>query len=130
MVVDGGRPVILAGGDGFLIPIGSFDQAYRDRIAPFFCPDDQILQVLVAIAEVGLEGDSNIRAIAKLSFHQQGFKYRQGRVFITILFHIKMHRRPYFLRLTEQDPQSIADLCLRASDIEGIELGIKCREFD
>ena len=77
-----------------------------------------------------MQSNANISAIAKLWFHQQGFEYRQRRVLVSILFHIKMYRRPYFLRLAEQSTEPVADLCLRTLDIKRIELGIKCREFD
>ncbi len=98
--------------DGLLIPVGPLDQPDGDGGSPFLRPLDQVLQIGGAIPQVGLERDADIGATAKLFLRQDLLEDPQGQRFVTVLFHIKMHRHPQIRRPPQQDPDPVTDFGL------------------
>ena len=59
-------PAEPPGGHDFVIPVGSFDEADRDRRAPAFDPFQQQPQLGLGLRLIGLDHDADVGPVAKL----------------------------------------------------------------
>src|SRR3990172_10657287 len=58
--------MFLSGGDGLVVPVSTLDQAYRERSPASPGKNDQILYVVPAVSQVGLDHDAQVWVIAQV----------------------------------------------------------------
>ena len=122
-------PILLHRLDRFLIPIGSLHQPHGHGRAALLRPGHHALQIGVGIAQIGLQRQANIGAIAELRLHQHRFQRRQRRILIFVLLHVEVHRRAQFLGPPQQHPRPIGRFRLGSRHIQRVELGIERRQL-
>ena len=64
------RPAVLARLDGLVLPVGALDQPDRQRQVALVAVE-QLVELLVGVAQVGLQDDPGARAVAELGLGQQ-----------------------------------------------------------
>jgi hypothetical protein len=124
-VVNRLRPVLLRRQDGLLIPVGPLDQAHRHRGSPLFGPGDQVLQIGVAIPQVGLQRQANVGAASELRLQQQLLQNGQGEGFVAVLLHVEMDPDSQSFCPAQQDANPFPHFGFGPQGIDGIELGIE-----
>ena len=59
------RPGALLGKDGLVVPIGAFHEPHGQRALGVARPGDEFAQILLAVAQIDLEGDAHLRLPAE-----------------------------------------------------------------
>ena len=97
-------PAILRGQNGFVVPVGTLDKTNCNWGAAASRPVSQVVQILFGVAQVGLDGDAYVGPVAKLRFLQDLLKESQSEIFISVLLHIDVHKRPAALGFAQNRP--------------------------
>ena len=71
------RPVALLSNDGFIIPVGSFDEAHGDPALELPRPIDDAAEVAFTIAQISLEGEAACRGFGEFCLGKYLFKESQ-----------------------------------------------------
>ena len=111
-------PVALPGEDGLGVPVGALHEADGEGAAARAGPGDQRAEVPLAVAEVGLEGDADRRALAELGFFADRAEKGQREVLQLVALHVEVDEGPDFDRAAENGAQPLLE-----RDDAGVRVG-------
>ena len=89
------RPFALPGHDGLVVPVGALDEPHIEPAAARPRPGEQIPQVLLAVAKVGLERDPHPGLLGELGLLQYRLEKGQGEVLQLVALHVEVDQRPH-----------------------------------
>ncbi len=120
---DRGRPIALLGDDGFIVPIGAFDQTNGERALARPSPFNEGIQIRFRRAQVSLQRDAHGGLSGEFLFFENGAKQRQGQILELIAFHIEIDEGPYGGGATENGAKALFERGNTARGVSGIHLG-------
>jgi hypothetical protein len=67
------------------------------------------LQILVAVPQIGLQGDADVVPLTEFRFHQNVFEDGQGQILVLVLLHVEVDGYPQFLGPAQQGANVATD---------------------
>ena len=107
----GHRPVALLRKNRLVVPIGAFHEAHADGAGVFPRPRDEVAEVALAVAQVGLQRDADRGLFAKLVFFEDGFEKREREILQLVALHVEVDERADFARAAENRAESLLQRC-------------------
>ncbi len=127
---DGAAPAVLRRFDLFVIPVGALDQADGEARAARAAPIEQLTQIALGVAQVGLDDDAGVRPIAEFRFgEKRSEKFERG-IFVRVTLHVEIHERADLARAPQDRAQLRGEVGDRVLRVGRIHLRIERGDFD
>ena len=120
----------LLGHNGFVIPISAFDQANCQASLALTRPGDSVEQVGLAVAEVGLQGQTARGRAGEFRIGENRLEDAQGKVFKDVALHVEIDEGAELFGETENRAESGGDVFDSALRIGRLNLRVEGGEFD
>ena len=115
--------------DLFVIPVGAFDEANGETRAALATPLDQIAQIALGVAQIGLNDDAGVRPIAKFGFGEERFEKFERGIFVRVTLHVEVHEGAQLARAAQDRAQLRREMRDRVLRIGRIHLRIERGDF-
>jgi hypothetical protein len=130
LLPDRGGPLALLGDDGLVVPVGALDEADVDHPVVPAGPGDEIAEVGLAIAQVGLHGDADGGFLGELRFLEDGFEQREREVLQLVALHVQVDQGADLGRATEDGAQALLERGDGVFRIGGMDVGRERGDLD
>ena len=134
LLPDRDAPTVLRGLDALVIPIRAFHEANGETRAALARPVDQVAQIALGVAQVGLDDDPGVRPIVEFRFGEERFEKIERGIFVRVTLHVEVDERAEFFRAAQNRAQlrrEMRDGVLRIGRIHlRIERGDFYRQID
>ncbi len=126
----GHAPAVLCGLDPLVIPIGPFDQAHGETRAAPAAPLDQVAQVALGVAQVGLDDDAGMRPIAELRLGEERFEKLERAVFMRVALHVEIDEGAQLPGAADDRPQLRREVRDRVRRVGRVHLRVERGNFN
>ncbi len=122
---DRAGPAVLSGPDLLVIPVGPLDEANGETRAALAAPGDQVAQVALGVAQVGLDDDAGVRPVAKFVLGEEGAEQLERRVFVRVAFHVEIDKGAEVACAPEEGTKPGSEVRDGVSRVGRVHLGVK-----
>ncbi len=123
-------PVALLRDDGLVIPVGALDEADVERPVVLAGPSDEVAEVGLAVAQVGLDGDADGRLRAELGFLEDGLEELEGEVLQLVALHVEVDQRADLGGAAEDRAETLLERGDGVLRIGRVDVGRERGDFD
>ena len=120
-----GRPVLLGGEDGLVVPVSALDQTYRERGPAVPGKMEQTLNDLRAVAQIGLDHYPEMRVVAELRIPAQVGERGVGEIPVDEALHVDAKKDAVVPGFEKQRLQGRDQGPPRTVEIERVDLGVE-----
>ena len=122
-------PAVLRRFDFLVIPVGAFHQADGEARAALPAPIDQIAQIALGVAQVGLNDDAGVRPIREFRLGEERFEKFERGVFVRVTLHVEIDEGADLARAAQDRAQLRREMRDRVLRVGRIHLRIERRDF-